>query len=242
MPVSAQSTALAQRARRAFAEGLLSGLPSVVQAVAHGCKLLASQSSDNATSMKRRDLVIDMQRSASLWMRGMTSMLRSGLSTGMVSATFPGDLPTPSNRNAALALVDDDTIENEILGSRLALAMMDRASWEFTDLRSRMNVLEGREELDANDVFRPHVLARVVIASWRAAGLSLTGWRTLQPILHDEFAHFAEEAYHEINRWLVEHRVMPEIDLRPFIRRQRDAAWVSSAIGPVTNSGASTGH
>ena len=32
--------------------------------------------------------------------------------------------------------------------------MMDRASWEFTDLRSRMNMLERREELDANDMLR----------------------------------------------------------------------------------------
>jgi hypothetical protein len=48
--------------------------------------------------------------------------------------------------------------------------MMDRASWEFTDLRSRMTLLEGRDELDTNDVLRPHVLARIVTASWRAAG------------------------------------------------------------------------
>ena len=241
MPISAQSTALAQQARRAFCEGLLSGLPSVVQTVAQGANQLALQSSDNSTAAKRRDLVHDLKRSASLWMRGMTSMLRTGLASGMVSAAYPGDLPTPANRNTTLSLVDDDTIENEILGSRLALAMMDRASWEFTDLRSRMNTLEGREELDANDVFRPHVLARVVISSWRAAGLGLSGWRTLQPILHDEFAHFAEEAYHEINRWLVQHHVMPEIDLRPFIRRQRDAAWVASSIGASSSSGASSG-
>jgi hypothetical protein len=34
-------------------------------------------------------------------------------------------------------------------------------------------------------------------------------------VLHDEFAHFAEEAYHETNRWLIQQRVLPEIDLRP---------------------------
>jgi hypothetical protein len=39
--------------------------------------------------------------------------------------------------------------------------------------------------------------------------------------LHDELAHIVEEAYHEANRWLIEHRVLPEIDLRPLIRRSR---------------------
>ena len=66
--------------------------------------------------------------------------------------------------------------------------MMDRASWEFTDLRSRMAMLEKREELEPHDVLRAHVLARIVIDAWRAAGLSLDGWRELQPVLHEEFA------------------------------------------------------
>ena len=43
----------------------------------------------------------------------------------------------------------------------------------------------------------------------------------LQPVLHDEFAQFVEEAYHETNRWLIQRRVLPEVDLRPFIRRSR---------------------
>ncbi|HEV7913670.1 MAG TPA: DUF1631 family protein, partial [Albitalea sp.] len=54
-------------------------------------------------------------------------------------------------------------------------------------------------------------------------------------VLHDEFAHFAEEAYHEINRWLIQQRVLPDVDLRPFIRRSRNAGWASSA-GPSTGA------
>ena len=48
-----------------------------------------------------------------------------------------------------------------------------------------------------------HVLARIVIDAWRAAPLQLEAWRVLQTVLHEEFSHFAEEAYHETNRWLV---------------------------------------
>ena len=81
--------------------------------------------------------------------------------------------------------------------------------------------LEHRDELDANDVLRPHVLARIVTTAWRGAGLART-LASVQQVLHEEFAHFAEEAYHETNRWLLQQRVLPEVDLRPFIRRARN--------------------
>ena len=221
MPTPANPTALAQQARRAYVEGLLTGLPAVVQAVDQGARILVSQVVEPRVAMRRRELVPDLQKAAPYWLQGMTSMLRGARQSGLVSVTRPGDLPVPANRDAKLSLVDDETIEHEIISSRLALSMMDRASWEFTDLRSRMNVLEGREELDNNDALRPHVFARIVTASWRAAGLSLEMWRELQSVLHEELAHFAEEGYHETNRFLIERHVLPEVDLRPFIRRSR---------------------
>ena len=222
-------TALAQQARRAYAEGLLGGMPAVVQAVDQGARVLLSQVAEGSVTMKRRDAVQDLNTARAFWLQGMTQMLRGAVRSGIVSMSRPGDLPLPAPRAANMSLVDDDTIENEILSSRLALSVMDRASWEFTDLRARMNVLEGRDELEANDVLRPHVLARVVITSWRAAGLTLETWRTLHTVLHDEFSHFAEEGYHETNRWLMQRQVLPEVDLRPFIRRSRNSAWMASA-------------
>lgn len=247
MASPANTTALAQQARRAYVEGVLRGLPAVVQAVEQGARNLAAQVAENPIAVRRRELVVDLQKAAPFWQQGMISMLRGALTSGMVSASRPGDLPAAGNRNGAgLSLVDDDTIEHEILSSRLALAMMDRASWEFTDLRSRVNMLDRREELDPNDALRPHVLARIVTASWRSAGLSLDAWRLLQTVLHDEFAHFVEEGYHEINRWLVERRVLPEVDLRPYIRRSANSAWVGSIGAPgsgfATSSTVATSH
>ena len=228
MPTPANPTALAQQARQSYVEGLLSGLPAVVQAVDQGARILVSQVAEPSVAMKRRELEPELQRAGPFWLQGMTSMLRGARLTGIVSATRPGDLPVPATRgDAKLSLVDDDTIEHEIISSRLALAMMDRASWEFTDLRSRMTVLEGRDELDTNDALRPHVFARIITASWRAAGLGLETWRQLQGVLHEEFSHFSEEGYHETNRYLLERQVLPEVDLRPFIRRSRNSAHSS---------------
>lgn len=234
MATAANSMALAAQARRSYVEGLLNGLPSVVQAVDHGARVLLSQVADPATNMRRRDVVEDLGKHQAAWLHGTLSALRAALQVGGMSALRPAESSaTPSGRGGiggggGLSLVDNDTIEGEILSSRLALAMMDRASWEFTDMRSRITMLEGRDELDTNDVLRPHVLARIVANAWRTSGLGHEAWRTLQTVLHDEFAHFAEEAYHEVNRWLIQQGVLPEVDLRPFIRRSRNAAWGNS--------------
>ena len=227
--------AMADRARRSYVEGLLHGLPGVVQAVDHAARILLSQVADPATNSRRRDAVEALGKFQGAWLQGMVSALRAALLIGGMSAARASDLPPPSSRGGmgalggGLSLVDNDTIEGEILSSRLALAMMDRASWEFTDMRSRITMLESRDELDANDVLRPHVLARIVTNAWRSAGLGHEVWRTLQTSLHDELAHFAEEAYHEVNRGLIQQHVLSEIDLRPFIRRSRNAAWSSGS-------------
>jgi hypothetical protein len=234
----ADSTALAVLARRFYVEGLLRGLPSVVQAIDATAREQLSQTTEHAVTMRRRDAVEDLGKASPFWLQASTGMLRGALLTGVISASRPSDLPPPSGRSAAsdsgLSLVDNDTIETEILSSRLALAMMDKASWEFTDLRSRMTTLEGRDELASNDVLRPHVLARIVTSAWRTAGLGQETWRTVQASLHEEFSHFAAEAYHETNRWLMAEGVLPEVDLRPLIRRTADAGWRPSRLGSLT--------
>lgn len=241
MATAADSLALAAQARRSYVERLLSGVPSVVHAVEDGARLLATQTAEHSVLYKRRDVAADLKKAAPQWINGIISSLRGSLVSGMVSNSRPGDLPPPGGRSSGMSLVDDDTIEVEILSSRLALAMMDRASWQFTDLRSRISSLEKRDELDTNDVLRPHVLARIVTGAWRTAPLSQDAWRMLQAVLHEEFSHFAEEAYHETNRWLIQQRVLPEIDLRPFIRRARNSALASMPGGVGAGGGASTG-
>ena len=243
MATPADSLALAAKARRGYVEGLLNGVAGVVQAVGTGARLLLSQAVDPALQYKRRDIVLDLQNAAPAWLSGMTRLLRSALESGMLSASRVGDLPGPSGRAAGMSLVDNHTIESEILSSRLALSMMDRVSWEFADLRSRMLSLEGHSDLDANDVLRPQVLAGIVTSSWQSAGLSHETWRLLQQVLHDEVAHFAEEAYHEANHWLIQRRVMAEVDLRPFIKRTNNVQGgsTSGTLGSGAGAGAGAG-
>ncbi len=220
MATSASPDSIAGQARRLYTEELVKGLTGMVQSVMDGARTLLDKPSEHSVFQRRRDLVQGLMSGAQAWHRGIVTGLRKVLTHG-VSASRPGDLPSAGSGRDAMTLVPDDTIELEIVTSRLALAVMDRASWEFADLRSRVAHLEGRTELDPHDMLRAHVLARIVFDAWRAAGLTLDGWREMQPTLHDEFALLVEEAYHETNSWLVEHKVLPEVDLRPFIKRSR---------------------
>ena len=220
MATSASPDSLAGQARRLYTEELVKGLVGVVQAALDKARTLLDKPSEHGLFQRRRDLLQSLNAGAQAWHRGIVTGLRLVLMHG-ASASRPGDLPPPGSTRETMSLVPDDTIELEIVTSRLSLAIMDRASWEFSDLRSRVAHLEGRSELDPHDMLRAHVLARIVFDAWRNAGQTLDGWRELQALLHDEFALLVEEAYHETNRWLVEHRVLAEVDLRPFIRRSR---------------------
>jgi hypothetical protein len=237
MASSASPESLAGQARRLYTEELVKGLVAVVQTAMDSTRSLLDKPSEHAAFTRRRDLMQALTAGAQAWHRAIVSGLRAVLASG-VSASRPADLMLPGGPRQTLSLVPDDTIELEIVTSRLALAIMDRASWEFADLRSRVAHLERRAELDPHDMLRAHVLARIVFDAWRVAGLGLDSWRELQPVLHDEFALLVEEAYHETNRWLVDHQVLPEVDLRPFIRRSRTHPQQSSGwSGAGSNSG-----
>jgi hypothetical protein len=208
---------LSSQARRLYTEELVKGLVAVVQSAIDGARTLMDKPSEHTLFQRRRELTQALMAGAQQWHRGIVHGLREVLANG-VATTRP---PEPAGGKDTLSLVSDDTIELEIVTSRLALAIMDRASWEFADLRSRVAHLEGRSELDPQDMLRAHVFARIVFDAWRGAGLTIEGWRELQGALHEEFAHLVEEAYHEANRWLVSQHVLAEVDLRPFIRRSR---------------------
>jgi hypothetical protein len=222
MATIGEAAGLAYQARRVYTEELVKGLPALINAIANWA-LAPERSStpgmDPLALQRLRDVAADLKRNGVNWHQGMVAALQQALQFGTGATAFGSH--AAHSPTAKLSLVDDETIEREITSSRLALAVMDRAGTEFNDLRARVALLEHRDELEANDLLRAHVLARIVFDAWHEAGLADTALRDLQPVLHDEFALLAQEAYHEANSMLVAHKVLAEIDLRPLIRRSR---------------------
>ncbi len=235
MATVGDAASLAYRARRVYTEELVKGLPTLINFVANWASSpeRSTTTTTDAWQLQRvRDLVADMRQRGAAWHQGMVAALQDALHSGASSTTGAGAKKPAAKKN--LSLVDDVTIEREITTSRLALAIMDRAGSEFNDLRARVALLERREELDANDPLRAHVLARIVVDAWAEAGLPDATLRDVRPVLNEELSTLAQEAYHEANSMLVENRVLAEIDLRPLIRRTRGAVAASGYAGVVS--------
>ena len=232
---------LATESRRLFVDRVLRGLPTLTKAVGLGARRLVEELASPPTMARRRSAEDDFKAGVGFWLQGALVVLRASASDGLVPVAAPASVQAHGGRQS-FSLVDNETIEAEILSSRLSLAIKERVSWEFNDLRLRIVCLEGREELDVNDILRPEVLARFVVSTWRAAGLSHSTWRTLQSVLHDEISDFAAEAYHEANVLLMEQGVLPEVDLRPFIRRSSGRSGSQSGPSPNATTVHGSGH
>lgn len=228
------AASLAYQARRVYTEELVKGLPALINFVhnwASSPERSTATTTDSWQLQRIRDLVADLRQRGSGWHQGMVAALQDALHLGVAPPSTGSARP---GEKKSLSLVDDVTIEREITSSRLALAISDRAGNEFNDLRARVALLERREELDANDLLRAHVLARVVVDSWSAAGLPDAALRDVQPVLNEELSTLAQEAYHEANSMLVANRVLAEIDLRPLIRRTRGGMATTGYSGAVS--------
>jgi len=122
-----------------------------------------------------------------------------------------------------MELVGNETVEHRILASRLALRLLDFASWELNDLRLRIQSLEGLSELSRQDLFRPEVIAQHLVEQWTLTGLPKSAWMLCQDSIHKNMAASMLEIYHATNAFLIGRGVMAEIDLRPLVRRTPSA-------------------
>jgi len=228
---------------------------------------LMDQPAEYSLAVARREGVGLWQARGNAWLKALVHELRNCTTDPrLLDAKFsrhgdaalrqaaPGAAEVKKSQGGAepeLALVDDDTIEREISMSRLTLAMMDKASWEFTDLRMRMQALEAVDDLPPHDLLRGQTVARLALDAWFDAGLTISVWHMLQNTLHEEFGQLLCEAYHDTNDWLVAQGVLADVDLRPFIRRSAatrieaakvlESMWANSSGAPGAGSAAGPG-
>lgn len=233
--VSAQAPSVARDARRVYVDTLAQGMPGLAEALIDAARERLDLPAEPALKYTRGETLRELMRTAAAWQ----SAVVTGLYSALQGAASPGHAAAeaaPASPLLTLSLVDDDTIEREILVSRLDLAVMDAAGWEFSDLRARLSQLEQHRDPGPEDVVRAGTLARLVMRCWMDAGHTLDGWRDLQPVLHREVTALVVEAYHEANRWLVQQGVLKEVDLRPFIR----VSAAPRGTAPMPSAGAAS--
>jgi len=230
MAASAAHSDLVDQARHFFVDYLANDVQVMLDAVIEGAHLLAEKPAERAVSQQRHDMVQNLHRDGAAWPVQVVEQLQQKLTPSGTPDSTSSALVSSLQAHKDLSLVDDATIRREIIVSRASLGIMDKSAWELTDLRARVMQVGGPSDLADDDIFRPQVLARCLVRAWMAAGLTLDTWHGLEGPLHKAIGLRAEEAYHETNRWLIEHGVMPEIDLRPFIRRSDGSPTESAPL------------
>lgn len=212
MTVPANAAELSQAARRVYADTLVRASAAVPAALIESLQQRLIKPALPRQARVWQDTLALLQQHGATWQMSLIRKLRLAHRNLLEPAK-------PGGGVQGMSLVADDAIEREIDASRLALSLEPDAQWQFTDLRTRMLALEGRQELGAQDLLRASVVARLWVEAWTEATLGHGDWMQMQDQLQLEFGQWVGLAYHDTNRWLLERGVLPEVDLRPFIRR-----------------------
>jgi hypothetical protein len=228
----ASSQQLARETRERFVaatEGLIS---PVARAIRERLSALAGQTGTAREMQENRDGFLAFQAQATNWTSLTQTAWRKALAASAVD-----DVPT--NSLSRLELIGDEVVETGILSSRLAQVIQDKASFELNDLRLRIQHLEGTAELGAKDILKPEALAKVLVDQWLATGLSRALWTKVQDSVQAHMVDAVVNAYKDANAFLIEKGVMPEIDLKSFVKRTASNSVPAPLGGSFAGGGAS---
>lgn len=213
VPGNPNNRVLVEQARALFTEHAIRVLPGLAQAIGERLSDLASQPDAAREMQERRDAWQAFQQHSAAWLRG-TARAWSKASAIPATATR-----SRSTENRKFELLGDDVMEDRILASRLALRLLDFASWELNDLRLRVQNLEAAAELHKQDILRPEILAQHLVDQWIHAPLPRQTWLLVQDLIHKHLGEQLLGVYHVTNEFLVQRGVMAQIDLRPLVKR-----------------------
>ena len=223
---SASSLQLARETRERFVLATEGAIVPLARAIRDRLTQLASEVSNARAMQEHRDDFVAFQGQATQWVTLSQASWRKALGAAAPTGgltTFPTAL--------RLELIGDEVVETNILASRLAQVIHDKASFELSDLRLRIQHLEGTNELDSKDVLKPETLARLLVEQWLAAGLSRELWARVQDTVQQQLIDVIVKAYESANAHLIANGVMQEIDLKSFVRRTGNAAGAGNSAG-----------
>jgi hypothetical protein len=225
-----QKLLLARQARERFVAEIESALPVIGNAMYERLQELASQTGNAREMQIRRDSFMAFQKLYKTWLAGVVKAWRNAL----IPPTATGRVRLESLK---FEIVGDEVVENKILSSRLVLSMQDKFNWELNDLKLRIQELEGISEMASYDIFRPEAFCQLIVEQWLGTGLSRPIWNEVQDLIPKHLTEKLVSGYHNANQFLIQREIMPEIDLRPQLRRAASAGVSASRPAPTGLSG-----
>lgn len=221
----ALSGPLAAQARQVFVRQVIDGLPQVAERLLDRLQAQLEQTRYSEETRRIDDARVRLLRHAPAWLEQARGRMAE-----LLKPLRPAAL---SSQAAALSLVAEEAVENQILAARAALVAVDKGSEVLNPLRLRLQHLELTDELDKRDPVLALNVMQAVVDAWMAAGLTRDDWSVVQDDLNGLLAKVVTAGHQEANQFLLSRGVLPEIDLRELLRRSVRAAPEPVAAGAV---------
>lgn len=175
-------------------------------------------------SQLRRDVWTAYKRCRPVWLEGTRRVWRECMLPARDKR-----VPNQSEDALGLELVGAEVVENKILASRMVMAVMEKVNVPFDDLRIRIRLLEGTQDLEGMDLLRPEVLVLMMVEQWAASGMSGDSWPMVTEVVQRHLIERLKVAYQNANDLLIKQGVMPTIALKDRVK----APVRSGAGGPA---------
>nr|WP_315188835.1 DUF1631 family protein [uncultured Albidiferax sp.] len=223
---------LARIARESLVTEVGQAMGDVSRAVAARLTVLLEEAHSTREMHERQDAWNAFQRLSRTWEQATAAAWQRTLQPGLQGSAV---------RSAGLQfeLMGDEVVENKILASRLAVAILDKLGEGYGNLCARIQLLESTSELSSHDPIRPEVLMLALVEQWTAVGLARTMLPLVSDALQRELAEHFLHAFASCNDLLLSRGVIPTVDLRSRVKRS-DAAGASTAAGPRSPQDAPT--
>ncbi len=213
---SALRAQLAQETRKRFLAEMGRAMVELGAAVQERLTVLMNESAPSREMQTRRDAWTFYQRHRLAWVDGAVKDWQAALKPPVSAQKDP--------LNGGFELVGTEVVENKIVASRLVLSVMEKVSSELNDLKVRMKLLEGSEELQDHDILRPEVLILLLIERWASVGMARDAWPMVNDVAYKLLSERIKQAYAICNALLIKQGVLPTIELKDRVKRVPPAA------------------
>ena len=214
-PVSAPLQ-LARSVRERFLAELGKAMVEIAGAVQERLTVFMDEPSNAREAQLRRDIWMAYKRCRPVWQENTTKAWREELQSPQGKKKDLGSLDA-----AGLELVGTEVFENKILASRMVIAVMEKVSADFDDLRLRVKFLEGTEDLADFDILRPDVPVLKMVEQWSVSGMPGDSWPMVSEVVQAILIQSLKAAYKNSNTHLIQQGVMPTIELKDRVKGPR---------------------
>jgi hypothetical protein len=224
-PANRQNLVLARLVRERFLAEVIKDFAHISTAVQERLSALLDEPTTAKISHMRRDVWEAYKGCRTVWLAGTTQVWKECMDPAL--AKKPQGAPAKG-----LELVGAEVVENKILASRTVVAVMDQVGGQFEDLRVRMRLLEGIDDLRGLDLLRPEVLVLMLVEQWAASGMPGESWPMVNEVVQRHLVDLLGAAYKNANGMLIKQNVLPTIELKDRVMPSSVRAANAARSGP----------